>query len=147
MHAICSVLPPTPAWPTIPGFMKIEHVAFNVSDPVAMSAWYCTHLSMQVKRKLDQAPFTHFLADSGGQVMVEIYRNPPDAVPDYRAMHPLLLHLAFVSLNPSSDRDRLLAAGASLEDDLQLPDGSHLVMLRDPWGLAIQLCKRASPMV
>lgn len=23
--------------------MKIEHVAFNVADPVAMADWYCRH--------------------------------------------------------------------------------------------------------
>jgi hypothetical protein len=30
---------------------------------------------------------------------------------------------------------------------VQLPDGSHLKMLKDPWGLSIQLCKRGQPMV
>jgi hypothetical protein len=32
-------------------------------------------------------------------------------------------------------------------DEVRLKDGSHLVMMRDPWGLAIQLCKRGQPML
>jgi len=36
--------------------------------------------------------------------------------------------------------------GPALSDD-RLPDGSRLLMLRDPWGLALQLCARATPLV
>ncbi|GAB3279523.1 VOC family protein [Parahaliea aestuarii] len=121
--------------------MKIEHIAYNVSDPDAISAWYCEHLGMRVARRIDDAQKTTFLADSEG-MMVEIYCNPPDAVPDYSAMSPLQLHLAFVSQNPQADLVRLSAAGATLVDDLHLPDGSNLVMMKDPWGFALQLCRR-----
>ena len=127
--------------------MKIEHFAINVEAPVAMAEWYCAHLGMTVKRASQQAPFAHFLADSSGQVMLEIYRNPPDDVPDYRNTHPLQLHLAFVSTDPDHDRDRLVAAGASLVEEQKLPDGSHLLMMRDPWGFAIQFCKRGVRMI
>jgi len=127
--------------------MKIEHFALNVNDPIAVSNWYCENFGMTVKRHMTEAPFTHFLADSSGQVMVEIYNNPADQVPDYTSMHPLLLHLAFVSEAPDSDRDRLVKAGANVFEEIHLPDGSHLVMLRDPWGFAIQLCKRGEPMI
>ena len=127
--------------------MKIEHVAFNVSSPVEMAAWYTQHLGLQVVRKLDAAPHTHFLADDSGAVMIEIYNNPADQVPPYAAMHPLLLHLAFVSDKPEAKQAELVAAGASFVDEVRTADGSHLVMLRDPWGLAIQLCKRGKPML
>jgi hypothetical protein len=102
---------------------------------------------MSIAKKEKYPPYTHFLTDSSGTVMVEIYNNPADQVPDYRSMDPLLLHLAFVSEEPGKDKQRLLDAGATLVSDEVLPDGSHLVMLRDPWGLAIQLCKRANPML
>jgi glyoxylase I family protein len=127
--------------------MKIEHSAYNVADPRAMTDWYVRHLGFTVVRQQHEAPYTAFLADDSGAVMIEIYCNPADEVPDYASMHPLLLHLAFVSEDPSSDRDRLVVAGATLFSDDTLPDGSHLVMLRDPWGFAIQLCKRAVPML
>jgi glyoxylase I family protein len=126
--------------------MKIEHFALNVADPVKMADWYCENLGMRVVRKIDGKANTHFLADSAGTVMTEIYNNPVDSVPNYRAQDPLILHLAFVSENPVDDSARLIRAGASKADEVKLPDGSHLVMLRDPWGLAIQLCKRGKPM-
>ena len=127
--------------------MKLEHFALNVSEPLAMSKWYETHLGLKVVRQNGEAPFTTFLADTSGQIMVEIYNNPVDELPPYHNMNPLLLHLAFVSENPEQDKDRLIRAGASLETDQHLDDGSHLVMLRDPWGLALQLCRRAVPML
>jgi len=127
--------------------MKMEHVALNVSDPVAIAAWYQKHLGLEIVKGLTTPPFTHFLRDSGGTMMIEVYLNPADQVPSYGKMNPLLLHLAFVSNDPDGDRSRLLAAGATLFKDEHLPDGTHLVMMRDPWGLAIQLCKRATPML
>ncbi len=127
--------------------MKIEHFAINVSDPNAFAEWYVANCGMYISRKLDKAPYTHFLADSTESVMVEIYNNPVDEVPDYRNMNPLILHLAFVSADPDADRARLEAAGATFAEEVKLEDGSHLVMLRDPWGFCIQLCKRGIPML
>ncbi len=127
--------------------MKIEHFAINVADPDAMAAWYEAHMGMKIVRKLEGGPRTHFLADDSGDVMLEIYNNPPDQVPDYANMNPLLVHLAFVCENPEEKRAQLEAVGASFAEDVRIKDGSHLVMMRDPWGLAIQLCKRGQPML
>jgi len=127
--------------------VKVEHIALNVSDPVAIAAWYKQHLGFEIARSLSTPPYTHFMRESAGTVMLEFYCNPPDQVPSYSKMHHLVLHLAFVSADPDADKTRLLAAGATLVVEERLPDGSHLVMMRDPWGLAIQLCKRAAPML
>lgn len=127
--------------------MKIEHVAFNVADPVAVAAWYGEHLGLRIVRHLPVPTQTHFLADDAGETVIEIYCNQPDSVPDYAAMDPLLFHLAFTSDSPAADSARLIAAGATAVDELKFPDGTHLVMLRDPWGLALQLCKRAVPLL
>jgi catechol 2,3-dioxygenase-like lactoylglutathione lyase family enzyme len=122
--------------------MKIEHIAYNVADPVAVAAWYGTHLGLRIVRHIPQSAQTHFLSDGSGSIL-EIYCNPPDAVPDYRSMNPLLFHLAFASTDPVADQVRLTTAGANFHSEVKLPDGTHLVMMRDPWGLAIQLCRRA----
>jgi glyoxylase I family protein len=127
--------------------MKLEHFAFNVTDPRAMAAWYQAHLGLRAVRADEAAPFTHFLADDSGAILLEIYCNPPGEVPDYASMDPLLLHVAFVSRDPESDKAALVAAGAHVVQDQRLQDGSRVIMLRDPWGLAIQLCKRTSPML
>jgi catechol 2,3-dioxygenase-like lactoylglutathione lyase family enzyme len=127
--------------------MKIEHFALNVAEPAAMAAWYVENLGLSVAHKIETVPHIHFLSDSGGHVMLEIYNNPAAEVPRYRDMDPLLLHLAFVSADPLADAQRLEAAGARQVAEVHLADGGHLVMLRDPWGLALQLCKRAVPML
>lgn len=127
--------------------MKLEHFALNVEEPVAMAEWYVEYLGLQVVRQMKEPPYTAFLADTSGRIMIEIYKNPADEVPAYRNMDPLLVHLAFVSAQPEEDKERLLKAGASLVTEQHLKDGSHLIMMRDPWGLAVQLCKRGVPML
>ncbi|MDO9554455.1 VOC family protein [Rhodonellum sp.] len=127
--------------------MKFEHFALNVAQPQEMSAWYVLHLGLTVVKKMEESPFMTFLADDSGSIMLEIYANPKGPVLDFKNQHPLVVHLAFVSDDPTHDKDRLVSAGATLVSDDLLEDGSHLVMLRDPWGLAIQFCKRAVPMI
>jgi glyoxylase I family protein len=129
--------------------MRIEHIAFNVADPVKVAAWYVKNLGWQIRRKEDKPVYAHFIADSSGMVMVEIYNNPAAPVPDYASMNPLVLHLA-VSCGPDLDavRQRLLEAGATDAGGVIVtPLGDRLAMLRDPWGLALQLCNRKTPMV
>src|SRR5690606_30692781 len=125
--------------------MNLEHTALNVPDPVGFAAWYGTHLGLRVVRHIPAPHQTHFLADSAGGV-IEIYRNPAAPVPDYATMHPLVLHLAFKSDDARADAARLIAAGATHVEDVLPPDGSVITMLRDPWGLALQLCQRATPL-
>ena len=127
--------------------MKLEHFALNVNQPLEVANWYREHLGLEIVRQQKASPYTTFLRDESGQAMIEIYCNPVNDVPDYSSMNPLILHLAFVSVNPAEDKQRLMKAGATLESDQILSDGSHLVMLRDPWGLCLQLCKRSTPML
>jgi glyoxylase I family protein len=130
--------------------MKIEHAGYMVQDPIRTAEWYCHNLGFRIARGMQASPFTHFLADASGNVMLEIYNNPAASVPNYAAMDPLVLHIAFDigSETIESARDRLLAAGCTLYSDLTVtPAGDQLIMLRDPWGLALQLAKRNKPMV
>ena len=124
--------------------MDIEHFALNVPDPVAAAAWYVRHLGMRVVRSLSEAPFTHFLADGSQRVVVEMYGHTKAPVPDYAAMDPLVFHIAFLTADVRAARDRLLAAGASSAGDLTTtPVGDEMTFLRDPWGVPLQLVKRA----
>jgi glyoxylase I family protein len=127
--------------------MKIEHFAINVENPVDMANWYVETMGLKVVSQVKDPPFTTFLADESDRVMIEIYNNPEDHVPDYRNMDPLILHLAFVSQDPEKDKKRLVNAGAAVVSNDHLDDGSHLIMLRDPWGVCIQLCKRGTQLL
>ncbi|HSU57472.1 MAG TPA: VOC family protein [Candidatus Dormibacteraeota bacterium] len=128
--------------------MKIEHVALQVPEPIVMADWYVKHLGFSIARSSGEPAHARFLKDSSGSVMLEIYRNPKASVPEYTKIDPLWLHIAFVSHDPASDRDKLVAAGATVvEEVVKTPSGDELVMLRDPWGVAVQLVKRAESMV
>lgn len=125
--------------------MKFEHLALNVPDAPAMARWYVEHLGLQVLRQKAEAPFTTFLGDDTGRVFLEIYSNPAAPRPHRGTDHPLVLHVAFVSTDARADATRLVAAGGTLFLEEPLPDGSLLIFVRDPWGVALQLCQRTTP--
>jgi glyoxylase I family protein len=128
--------------------MRVEHVAFLVDDPNAVSKWYCDNLGMTQVRQGPGPNFMTFLADDGGNVMFEIYANPEVVTPDYSQQDPLVLHLAFYSENVDGDREKLIAAGATPVGDVwHREDGDVLAMLRDPWGLAVQVLSRKERML
>jgi uncharacterized glyoxalase superfamily protein PhnB len=128
--------------------VKIEHFALQVPEPVAMANWYVKHLGCSIARSGGEPSHTHFLLEKAGCVMLEIYRNPTVTAPNYTSMSPFLLHIAFSSDSLAADRDRLVAAGAKVAEDLNTaPTGDQFVMLRDPWGIALQLVKRAKPLL
>jgi len=127
--------------------MKFEHFAINVEEPQKMSDWYEANLGLKPVRKMDEPPYMTFLADDSGAIMLEIYANSKGETLKFQELHPLTVHLAFISENPTEDKNRLIKAGACAVSDDVLEDGSHLVMLKDPWGFSIQLCKRAVPML
>jgi len=84
-----------------------------------------------------------FLADGSGRVIMEFYSRDDAPMLEFAQVHPLTFHVAFVSEDAETDKKRLQAAGAHFVEDIHKEDGSHLVMLRDPWGMPLQLCQRA----
>jgi glyoxylase I family protein len=127
--------------------MKLEHVALQVADPVAMARWYEDHLGMRVVRESDAPGHARFVADDCGASVLELYAGTLP-VPDYGAMDPALLHVAFATEDVETTRERLIAAGASAVGDVVVtPAGDRFAMLRDPWGLPLQLAGRARPLL
>ena len=125
--------------------MRFEHFALNVREPVAQAQWYVQNVGFAIARKLDEAPFTHFLADETGRIVCELYANSNAVIPDYAATHPLTFHIAVIADDATAERARLEQAGATLFLEDAQPDGSLLIMMRDPWGLPLQLCQRTHP--
>jgi glyoxylase I family protein len=127
--------------------MKLEHVALNLSDPQGAAAWYAEQLGLHLVKANSEAPFEHFLSDEGGSLL-EFYTNPAGDLPDYAAMSPFTLHLAFAAHDLEAAYEKLLAAGATAAGDItQTPAGDRLVFLRDPWGVALQLVQRRTPLL
>jgi glyoxylase I family protein len=127
---------------------RLEHIAFNVKDPAGVARWYCYHVGMKVVRKSPPPANTHFIGDTSGYIAFELYNNTDVPVPDYKSLSHMALHLAFMVDNVKAMRDSLVSAGATLVEDITVtPAGDQVLMLRDPWGLAIQFVKRISPML
>lgn len=128
--------------------MRLEHIAFNVEEPAVVAAWYCKHFDMKVMRSFAEPPYIHFLADSAGKSLIEIYSNPLASFINYGEHHPVTFHLAFAVDDMDATRQRLVAAGATLEGEVDnRANGDKLAFLRDPWGYAIQLVQRTARMI
>jgi len=128
--------------------IRLEHVAINVQDPVRMAKWYSENLGMKIVRKGPPPVNMHFISDAQGNMMLELYNNPPDAVPDYPSMDPLSLHIAFMVDDVQATCRRLIAAGATVHTEpFTTGAGDEIAMLRDPWGVPIQFDKRAKLML
>ena len=119
--------------------MKLEHIGFNVAEPQKVMDWWCANLGFTQ---------THpaFVVDSTGQMAIEFYRNDAAPIPDYTAINPWALHIAFLSEDVDADAARLVAAGATLLETVHKP-GFDMAMLRDPFGLAIQFVTRGTPIL
>ncbi|HZJ19425.1 MAG TPA: VOC family protein [Pricia sp.] len=125
--------------------MIFEHFALNVIKVDAVVDWYSEFVGLKVVNAQKEPPFMTFLADASGRVMLELYHRPDEAITDFTVQHFLTFHLAFVSENAEKDKDRLMAEGATFIEEVKKEDGSHLIMLRDPWGMPLQLCERTVP--
>ena len=119
--------------------MKLEHIALDVAEPEKFIAWWCEHLGFR-----RSAPGSAFIIDDSGTMGLEIYRTgETPAAPDYASMNSMTMHVAFVSEDVKADTDRLVAAGAKLETLKVDSPSFQMSIVRDPWGVAIQFCKRA----
>ncbi|MFH1709371.1 MAG: VOC family protein [Planctomycetota bacterium] len=127
--------------------MRVEHIGLQVNDPRAMADWYVKHLGFTILRSGGAPAHARFIADSGKHTVLEVYNNSKVAVPDYRKMDPLLIHLALEVKDAAAERKRLIAAGATAEGDpIITPDGDDIANVRDPWGLVVQLVRRNKPL-
>ncbi|MCK5443546.1 MAG: VOC family protein [Maribacter sp.] len=123
--------------------MVFEHFALNVNNIDEIVKWYTGNLGLKIVSEQKESPFMTFLADSSGRVIMELYFRPDEHITNFKTQHPLTFHVAFVSENAEQDKTRLLEQGALFVEEVKKEDGSLLVMLRDPWGMPLQLCQRA----
>jgi len=71
---------------------------------------------------------------------LEFYLNNTVPVPDYPSLNAFSFHVAFQVDDVAATRERLLQAGATAEGEVTTnDDGDKLAMVRDPWGLPVQL--------
>ncbi|MGP1992090.1 VOC family protein [Zobellia laminariae] len=122
--------------------MVFEHFALNVTDIKKRVDWFVTHLGLKVVVAKEMAPFMTFLADSTGRVIMELYQKEEEPLNNFKERQPSTFHLAFVSDDAEADKQRLMAKGATFVEEVKREGGTHLVMLRDPWGMPLQLCER-----
>lgn len=123
--------------------MIFEHFAVNVPNPKEMVAWYQKNLQMECHKSMDQPPYMHFLADESGRLVMEIYSNDAAEIPDYNNQHPLTFHIAFATDNAEQMRNHLIHQGVSVVEEQNPEEGTQLIMMRDPFGIPLQICQRA----
>ena len=100
---------------------------------------------MKIVESIEVEPYTRFLADETGRVVLGIYSNRAVEMLDYARMDSLENNWASAVDDLKGEKARLQEAGARFEESVQPSEGTKLIMMRDPLGIALQLCKRADP--
>jgi hypothetical protein len=80
--------------------------------------------------------------------MFELFYNKDYPMLDLVKINPLSLHIAYVVDDVRAIRNGLIAAGATLVDEITVgASGDEILMMRNPWGVSLQFIKRAKPML
>jgi len=115
-------------------------------DPTAAAAWYAQHLGFRIVRASSEPPYAHFIAAAGGGAMIELFRSEAMAPLDAHGADPMQAHVAFVVEDVDAEAARLVAAGAVPDGGTRRsPDGDPYAIVRDPWGVPLQLIRRSVP--
>jgi uncharacterized glyoxalase superfamily protein PhnB len=121
-----------------------EHLALNVRDQKAVEEWYVANMGFTVLGS--NSAGASFLADSSGRTFFELYSRTDVPYFDAAATHSLTIHVAYECEDVEATTQKLLQAGAREDIPFAVsPEGDKLVMLRDPFGITIQLINRANP--
>ena len=120
-----------------------EHLAINVQDKDQVAQWYKDHLGAQVAREVPGTMI--FLKDDRGTVFLELFSNSSAPVQNWAEVHYLTFHLAFEAEDPRAKAEYLMNHGATLAEAFREAGGDQLIMLRDPFGIPLQLVKRTTP--
>ncbi len=123
--------------------MNIEHIGFLSHEPIQMGQWYKDNLGFRIIIvDGSDSDGVVFLEDDNGTVL-EIGNLPGISPVDFRLHHPLSFHLAIECLSPENEAKRLVEAGAELVgESLKNAHKGEKILVRDPWGLTIQLLNR-----
>ena len=128
--------------------LRFEHFALNVPDPPKMVNWYVENLGMKIMRTGGPPTYGSFVSDPGGNMMLELQFDTRYPVMDLSRIDYPAMHFAFVVDDVRSIRTRLIAAGATIAEELRETNaGDQVLVLRDPWGFAIQFIKRGEGML
>ncbi len=127
--------------------IQFEHFALNVEQPHEIADWYVRTFGCQIILKMDAEPHTVFLADANGRVFWELYRNQKAPMTNVCHSDPLVFHLAVAVDELDGTKSEVMEAGGAFIEEVRTDSGSVLLMMRDPWGIALQLCCRIPPFI
>jgi catechol 2,3-dioxygenase-like lactoylglutathione lyase family enzyme len=124
--------------------LTFEHLALNVEDKGMAERWYTAFLNLRVVRSVPDGP--SFLADQSGRVVLELYSRDDTPRLNFAQTEPLTMHLAFHVHDVEGTAENLMNAGATVAEPMKQAGGDEMIMLRDPFGLPIQLVHREQEM-
>lgn len=126
----------------------IQHIGINVNNPIEVSNWYIQNLGMKLIRRGKAPQNVTFIADSGSYMEIEFYNKEKIDKIDFQKIDVMTFHFAFLTDSINLIESKLVAAGAKLiEKTTETPAGDKVAMLRDPWGMPLQLVQRSIPMI
>ena len=126
--------------------LRPEHFEVNIFEAKEQVKWYVENLGLKIVRQGGET--NYFIADSKDNMMLEFNQIANSPVLEFEKINYNSFHIAFMIEDIEAIKEKLIFAGAKLAEDIKkTASGDQVLMLRDPWGKAIQFVKRVKPMI
>ena len=128
--------------------LRPDHLELNIADTREKAKWYVENLGLKIVSQSDGPSYNIFISDADDNMMLELNQDSKSPMLEFEKIDYNSFHFAFLVPDIASIKDKLISAGAKLAEDIKkTANGDQVLMLRDPWGQAIQFVKRVKPML
>jgi glyoxylase I family protein len=122
--------------------MYVEHMGICVGHPFEMADWYVRNFDFEILKKSGtKDDGVVFIGDGKGNTVLELYNAPGTGKINFSSLTPLQFHIAIEVESPYEKSLELEKAGAKIEGK-PVSDNDWKYMVRDPWGLTLQILNR-----
>ncbi|MGK9477972.1 VOC family protein [Melioribacter sp. OK-6-Me] len=126
--------------------LYVEHIAFNLLNAVGTGDWFVDKLNMIIIKQNNASDFGRFVADSGKNLLFELYQNSEAPVLNFNDILPAQFHVAFSVEN--IDKIKEILKDCEIAQDLFTTEsGDKIMVLRNKDGVPLQFVQRKKPML
>ncbi|MGK9369455.1 VOC family protein [Melioribacter sp. Ez-97] len=124
----------------------VEHIAFNMEDAIGAGKWFGENLNMVIVKESGAPDYGRFVADSGKNMMFELYQKNEVPVLNLRDILPAQFHIAFSTDTIEKLKESLKDCDV-VQDLFTTDSGDKIMVLRNKEGFPLQFVNRKKPMM
>jgi len=114
-----------------------------------MGKWYEENLGFKIIHTHgNDKDGVNFLYDEKSGFLLELFRSPDAGILEFSYMRPITFHLAIDCKDPLALAKQLESHGAKIiEGSHNIDHDSEKILIKDPWGMTLQLINRNKKLI